>query len=65
MNRSDIIFKNAVDDYSITKLSKRTGIPERTLYKYRDEPETIPAGRLRLLFRAVGATEETIIKFFR
>ena len=65
MNRSDIIFKNRLGNNSITQLSRRTGIPERTLYKYREAPETIPAGRLRLLFRAVGATEETIIKFFR
>jgi hypothetical protein len=65
MNRSDIIFKNKLGNNSITQLSKRTGIPERTLYEYREAPETIPAGRLRLLFRAVGASEEAICKFFK
>ena len=65
MKRSDIIFKSQVGEHSITQLSKKTGIPERTLYQYREAPDMIPAGRLRLLFRAVGATDDKICKFFK
>ena len=64
-SRGDVIFEGPLGYYSITQLSKKTGIPERTLYKYRQQPDSIPAGKLRILFKAVGASEDSICRFFK
>lgn len=64
-SRGEIIFNNAIGHYSITQLSRKTGIPERTLYKYRQQPDNIPAGKLRILFKAVGASPENVLRFFK
>lgn len=63
--RSDIIFQSPIGPYSITQINRVTGIPERTLYAYRADPDSIPAGKLRLLFKAVKLPPEKVIEFFK
>ena len=63
-SRGKLLFFGPLGPYSITQLSRKTGIPERTLYAYRKDPDSIPAGKLRLLFKATGVQPEQIVKFF-
>lgn len=64
-SRGKLLFFGPLGPYSITQLSRKTGIPERTLYAYRKDPDNIPAGKLRLLFKAVGASPENVLRFFK
>lgn len=44
----------------IPDLSKRTGIPEVTLRRYRREPDLIPLGRFFAMCKGMGLTPEEI-----
>lgn len=44
----------------IPDLSKRTGIPEATLRRYRREPDLIPLGRFFAMCKGMGLTPEEI-----
>ena len=45
---------------NIPDLSKRTGIPEATLRRYRREPDLIPLGRFFAMCKGMGLTPEEI-----
>ena len=63
--RSDIIFADSAGICrNVTALAKKTHIPAPTLYKWRQDPDKIKAGELRVLFKAIRATDEDILKFF-
>lgn len=62
--RSDIIFSSPVGSVNVAQLARKTQIPASTLYKWRQNPDRITAGELRILFKAVRATDEDILKFF-
>ena len=62
--RSDIIFSGPVGPINIAQLARKTKIPASTLYKWRQDPDGIHARELGILFMAVRATDEDILRFF-
>ena len=64
MKRSDIIFAGPTGQLNVKQLAKITGIPPTTLYRWRKDPDSIKAGELRLLFKAVKLPPEKVIEFF-
>ena len=63
--RSDIIFCDSAGlPRNVAQLAKKAKIPAPTLYKWRANPDMINAAGLRLLFKAVRASDEDIIRFF-
>lgn len=62
--RSDIIFSGPVGSVNVAQLARKTQIPASTLYKWRQNPDRIPAGELRILFKAVKLPPEKVIEFF-
>lgn len=56
------IFGSAVQPISVSELSRRTGIPKSTLYKYREDPERIPLGCLLTIWKATGKSGEDFKK---
>lgn len=62
--RSDIIFSSPIGPVNVAQLARKTKIPASTLYKWRQNPDGIHAGELRILFKAVRATDEDILRFF-
>lgn len=65
MGRSDIIFVGPTGKLNVQQIARITGISPSTLYRWRREPDSIPAGELRLLFKATKATPEDIVRFFK
>ena len=64
MGRADIIFVGPTGKLNVQQIAKVTGIPPTTLYRWRKDPDSIKAGELRILFKAVRATDEDILRFF-
>lgn len=65
MGRADIIFVGPTGKLNVQQIARITGISPSTLYRWRREPDSIPAGELRLLFKATKTTPEDIVKFFK
>ena len=63
--RADIIFVGPTGKLNVQQIARITGISPSTLYRWRREPDSIPAGELRLLFKATKATPEDIVRFFK
>lgn len=55
---SRIIFGDALNRVSIPELSRRTGISESTLRRYRSNPAVMTLDRLALICRARGIGAE-------
>ena len=56
---SEVLFRNCRGtkcDYA--NLSKRTGIPQSTLYRYRDNPDAMPFGRVLVIADAMQLTAQ-------
>lgn len=47
------------------ELSEKTGIPLPTLYYWRHKPCKIPLGRLAVLVKVLGLTDEEIVRLVR
>ena len=62
--RADIIFVGPTGKLNVQQIARVTGISPSTLYRWRREPDSIPAGELRLLFKAVKLPPEKVIEFF-
>lgn len=63
--RSDIIFSSPIGPVNVAQLARKTKIPASTLYKWRQNPDRITAGELRILFKAVKLPPEKVIEFFK
>lgn len=51
---SEAIFGKGMRRINLAALSRATGISKRTLFNYRECPESIPLGRLILIMKAQG-----------
>ena len=65
MARGDIIFVGPTGKLNVQQIARITGISPSTLYRWRHDPDIIPAGDLRLLFKAVKLPPEKVIEFFK
>jgi transposase-like protein len=65
MARGDIIFVGPTGKLNVQQIARITGISPSTLYRWRNYPDSIPAGELRLLFKAVKLPPEKVIEFFK
>ena len=54
----NVLFGSGVRRVRIDELSKRTGIPQGTLYSYRKHPYSIPLDRLRIMSKVLALTDE-------
>ena len=64
-NRNEFKAQIARAGKTSKELAEFLGIDESTLYRWRHEPDSIPAGELRLLFKAVKLPPEKVIEFFK
>lgn len=55
-----VLFPEGVMKVSIAELSKKTGIPKSTLYRFREKPTQIQFIYVHRIAKAVGATQEQI-----
>ncbi len=50
---------------NIAAISRETGIAQATLYRYRENADRIRLGDLRRLVKALGLTDEQLVKVVR
>lgn len=62
---TELFFGNAVQPVSMTELSKRTGICQKTLYNYKEVIERMPFGRMFVIAKAKGIRPEEIAELFK
>jgi hypothetical protein len=62
---SELLFGTKLQPVSIVVLSKQTKIPESTLRLYKRNPGIIPLDRLRIIVKALGLSEEEVVKLIR
>lgn len=56
---AEVLFRNCRGTRcDFTTLSRRTGIPQSTLYRYRDNPDMMPFGRVLVIAEAMQLTAE-------
>ena len=59
------LFGQGFKTANMEALSKKTGIPKRTLYRYKDDPAGMPVGAMILIRRALEVPEDNLIQYLR
>ena len=62
---SEDIFGNALQKVSIRELSKRCGIPESSLYRYRKNARGISLGDFHRIVSALGLPDEKVVQIVK
>jgi hypothetical protein len=62
---TELLFGTKLKPVSVVALAKQTHIPESTLRMYKRNPGIIPLDRLRIIVKALGLSEEEVVKLVR
>lgn len=61
----DLIFGRPGSSINVADIARATGIPQTTLGRYKERPELITLGRLRIILRERELTDSQIAKLIK
>ena len=59
------IFEGPLGPVNIAQLSRRTGIPASTLYRWRKDPDKMPVGDMRILLKVMCVSDDQLLRIVR